>query len=287
MTSQRELTAVVIGGTRGIGLQLVRHFASQGYSVALCSRDNKKSKETAREIEKEFGTIVIGMGVDVTISEQCEEFASYVSSVFGSVNVLFTSAAIFGPVGDLASLDLDRWKETITANLLSLVQPIQAFLPLLINSDNCSILTMSGGGLGGSGQIENASSYIASKAAIVALVETFAKDLGKHAITINAIAPGFFPTGFMEEALRVGRDKAGESLFRDASRNSDEDFSIALHQLTTLTDFLVSKDARNITGRILSARWDTPNRILEFVENNDDIYRLRRVDEVLVRIKNV
>ena len=101
-------------------------------------------------------------------------------------------------------------------------------------------------------------------------------------ITINAIAPGFFPTDFMREAAEVGADIAGMELHSDASRLADDSVMETLRQLNTLVDFLISPQASQTTGRTLSARWDSPDKIMNS-HSSSNLFRLRRVDNDLIK----
>jgi NAD(P)-dependent dehydrogenase (short-subunit alcohol dehydrogenase family) len=141
---------------------------------------------------------------------------------------------------------------------------------------------MSGGGLGGSRPIQRATAYVASKSATVTLVEALAIELLEENITVNAIAPGFFPTSFMSEAKNVGPEVAGNDLYSDATQTADESTEESLAQLFTVVDFLMSPEASVISGRIISARWDTQEAVLD-LSKSSNAFRLRRVDEILIK----
>ena len=273
MSPFAALKIVIIGGTRGIGLELCHHLAESGHNIALCGRSSN-AEEVAQSLAQQYKITAFGQAVDATDAIGCAEFASKAANLLGGIDVLFANAAIFGPVGTIENVDISRWAETINTNTLTFINPVRAFLPYLRRSTSACILTMSGGGLGGPRPIKRASAYFASKAATVSLID--------EQITVNAIAPGFFPTDFMREAAEVGADIAGPELHSDASRQADDSVVETLRQLTTLVDFLISSDAREVTGRTLSARWDTSDKIIES-RASSNLFRLRRVDNDLIR----
>ena len=281
MSSFTALKIVMIGGTRGIGLEMCHHLAKSGHDIALCGRSSN-AEEIAQGLAKHYKITAIGRILDVVDAGSCARFASEAYKSLGGIDVLFANAAIFGPVGKLENIDVSRWAETINTNTLALINPVRAFLPYLRQSTSARILTMSGGGLGGPRPIQRASAYFASKAATVSLVEVLAEELRQNQITINAIAPGFFSTDFMHEAAEVGEEIAGVELHNDANRQADDSEVETLRQLNALVDFLISSKASLVTGRTLSARWDTPDRIMSSHES-PNLFRLRRVDNDLIR----
>lgn len=281
MSSVNALNIVMIGGTRGIGLEMCHHLAESGHNIALCGRSSN-AEEIAQDLTKQYQITALGRVVDAVDASSCAEFAAEAYKSLGGIDVLFANAAIFGPVGTIESVDISRWAETINKNTLTLINPVRAFLPYLRKSQSARILTMSGGGLGGPRPIQRASAYFASKAATVSLVEILAEELRHDQITINAIAPGFFPTDFMREAAEVGADIAGMELHSDASRLADDSVMETLRQLNTLVDFLISPQASQTTGRTLSARWDSPDKIMNS-HSSSNLFRLRRVDNDLIK----
>jgi len=281
VSSIEVLNIVVIGGTRGIGLELCHHFARSGHNVSLCGKSTN-AIDLADQLSELYQISAFGQTVDATDERSCSEFALNTGNYLGQIDVLFANAAVFGPVGVLEQIDVVRWTETIRQNTLAFVNPVRAFLPFLCESSSGRILTMSGGGLGGPQPIQNASAYFASKAAVVSLIEVLAEELMQRNITVNAIAPGFFPTDFMREALEVGPKVAGSNLHEDASRVTNDSTMETFRQLFTLVDFLISADASQVTGRTLSAKWDTPEKILRSVTSRN-MFRLRRVDNDLIR----
>ena len=138
------------------------------------------------------------------------------------------------------------------------------------------LLALSGGGIGGPRPLGRASAYTASKAAVCALVEVLAVELAGSGVTANALAPGAVPTGFMDAAADAGPGVAGDDLFAAATDTTPAE----LGGLFDLVTYLGSERSSWLSGRLLSARWDTIEsleRDRSEIERGSRL-RLRRID---------
>jgi 3-oxoacyl-[acyl-carrier protein] reductase len=197
---------------------------------------------------------------------------------FGRLDVAVANAAILGPVGAIDRIDAREWSNTLAVNVGGTAAVVRAVLPTMMAQGAGRILTMSGGGVGGPHLPSRLSAYVASKGALMLLTEALALEL-PDGVTINAIAPGAVPTGFMDEVLEVGRDVAGAALFDSVQSTSMPD----LEPLRELALYLASDEAGWLNGRCLSARWDPPSslRAVSAAGVAPSRYRLRRIDEDL------
>ena len=118
MSLSNPLNIAVIGGTRGIGLELCHHFASSGHNVALCAR-SETANDVARELHKTYGVKAYGMSINAADEVSCTEFSRESQSAIGPVDVLYANAAMFGPVGKIDAIDITRWTEVLASNTLS------------------------------------------------------------------------------------------------------------------------------------------------------------------------
>lgn len=273
--------AVVTGGTRGIGRQTVEWLAEHGYSVALCGRSATDAKTVAREIADAFGSLTLGVGVDVADAAQVSDFAEAVASVFGIPTVVVCNAAILGPVGALTVCDPVEWSYTLQVNVCGIANVVGLFARRMETIGRGKFVVLSGGGVGGPRVSPRLSAYTTSKAAVVMLVETLAEEFKEAGLQINAVAPGAMPTGFTAGILLAGPTIAGVDLFEATARNSALEGSF--HLYAELFEFLVSSESDWLTGRLLSARWETPELLRQQRSNIEasDRFRLRRIDESL------
>jgi len=169
--------AVVTGGTRGLGLEIVRAYEAAGARVIAAGRAD----------------------ADVTDPEAC---AALVDRA-GAVTVLVNNAGVLGPAGPLEDNDWEAWVETVRVNLLGTVAMCRAVLPGMRARGYGKIINLSGGGA--TAGRPNFSAYSASKTAVVRFTETLAGEL--DGIDVNAIAPGALPTDMLDEVIAAGYER--------------------------------------------------------------------------------
>lgn len=185
-------TAIITGGTRGIGKGIVEKFAMNGANVAFTFAS---SEEAAREIEKEYSVkydvIVKGYKSDASEFEQAEQLVASVLEDFGSFQILINNAGITRD-NLLMRMNEEQWNEVIRVNLNSVFNLTKASLRTFLKNKEGSIINMSSvvGVNGNAGQ----ANYSASKAGIIGFSKSTAKELGSRNIRCNVIAPGFIAT---------------------------------------------------------------------------------------------
>lgn len=266
---------VVTGAGRGIGRYTAERFGRSGATLALCSRTASDLEQVAQAVA---GTEVEARACDVADPDQVGAFAAAVRERFGRADVLVNCAGIQGPVGRLTEVDPLAWVQAIQVNLLGVVHAIRAFAPLMREAGAGRIITMSGGGLGGSSLSSRLSAYTASKAAVVSLTETLAKELADDGILINALAPGAINTGFVDAVIAAGPEVAGNDLYEATVRQRAGGDPI--EKVGDAMLFLASEASAGITGRLISAKWD-PLADVAAGPLDGDRYRLRRIDGVM------
>jgi NAD(P)-dependent dehydrogenase (short-subunit alcohol dehydrogenase family) len=265
---------VVTGASRGIGRAIALDLASHGTSVVLCARTQSELDATEAAIRDAYRVDVRSYVVDVSDVAQIAEVARRCEldlSVVGLVNC----AGVLGPVGRIDQVDMHRWLEAVTVDLVGTAAMCAALAPQMIRAGGGSIVNFSGGGVGGPGLVARISAYTASKAAVVALSESLAIEFASTGLRVNAVAPGPVPTGFMKEVLDGGPDLAGEGLYRQTVEQQDA--APALDPVLDLVRYLLSAESAHITGRFLSARWERPAD-LDAASVAGSLYTMRRID---------
>jgi len=270
--------AIITGGSQGLGKKIAEHFLMEGANVIICARDEKSLLETKTELLAiaQPGQRVLAKVCDVSSESQVNEFIKYALLHLESINSLILNAGIYGPMGPTESVDLNQWRKAIDINLFGVLLPCRAMIPYFKKNDYGKIIIISGGGA--TNPLPNISSYAASKAAVVRLMETLAEELKSWHIDVNAIAPGALVTRFTDEVIAAGPEKVGEDFF---NKNLQWKMNGATDPIlgADLTLYLASKESDGITGKLISAQWDPWSKLHEHRDQliGSDIYCLRRI----------
>jgi len=184
-------TAVITGGSRGIGKGIALRFAAEGANIALTDIvDNDVFKETVREIEA-LGVKAKGYISDASKYADAEKVIDQITIDFGTVDILVNNAGITRDTL-LMRMTEEQWDLVLTVNLKSVFNLTKAAIKPMMKQKGGSIINMSSvvGVTGNAGQ----SNYSASKAGILGFTKSVAKELGSRGVRCNAIAPGFILT---------------------------------------------------------------------------------------------
>src|SRR3984957_4931337 len=189
-------TALVTGGSRGIGAAIARSLAEAGAAVAVNYRERAgEANALGKAIAKEGGR-AIAIAADVSQSDAVAQMVQRVKSELGPIGILINNAgvAITRDIQDLSEADFDQ---TIAVNLKSVFLCTQAVLPMMRGKGWGRIINISSGAARGAGSI--GPHYNASKAGIEGLTRGYAARLVKEGITVNAVAPSLIETDMMKE----------------------------------------------------------------------------------------
>jgi 3-oxoacyl-[acyl-carrier protein] reductase len=227
--------ALVTGSTRGIGRAIAEAFAKSGGRVAIVGRDRGRAEEVATAI----GNGATGFAADVTDTATVSKLIDDVEKAFGSIDILVNNAGITRDNIVMRLKDED-WDMVQNANLRGAFAAIRAVSRGMMKKRNGRIINVASivGLIGNKGQ----ANYAASKAGLIALTKTVAKELGSRNILVNAVAPGFIETEMTAAMTPEAREALGKQ--------------IALERLGTVNDvaamvtFLASDLASYITGQV-------------------------------------
>jgi 3-oxoacyl-[acyl-carrier protein] reductase len=239
--SERELdgtVALVTGGSRGIGLAISHALAEGGARVAVVARDEARAREMAERLP---GRGHAGFGCDVGDPAQTRAAVSAVEEALGPVDILVNNAGITRDNLLLRMKD-EEFDEVITTNLKGAFNFIRAVARGMMKRRSGSIVNISSvvGLMGNPGQ----ANYAASKAGLVGLTKSVAKELAARGVRCNAIAPGFIRTDMTGE-LSESQVEGLQKLIPMGALGDPED-------VAGVTRFLVGPAARYITGQVLS-----------------------------------
>lgn len=273
----KGINALITGGSQGLGKVIAEHFLREGANVLLCARNDKELAATRDELAGKFPPQkIVARACDVSNEAQVNELADMALRDLGSVQAIVLNAGIYGPMGPTESVDLAEWRRAIDINLFGVLLPCRAFIPHFKQSGRGKIIILSGGGA--TNPLPNISSYAASKAAAVRLMETLAEELKPFQIDVNAIAPGALATRLVDEVLAAGPEKVGPAFF-EKNKQWKEKGATSPDLGASLAVYLASAESNGITGRLLSAQWDPWKSLHEHREElaKSDIYCLRRI----------
>lgn len=234
-------TAVVTGGSRGIGRAICVELAKEGANIVTCYAKGAAAAEETVALCKEYGVQAIAIQADIAEKEDVEKLFAEALKVTGTIEILVNNAGI-NRDGLLMRMSDDDFNQVIDTNLRGAFYCMRAASKLMMKKRYGRIVTISSvvGLIGNAGQVN----YAASKAGVIGMTKSLAKELGSRNVTANAIAPGFITTD-MTDALP---DAVKEQMAKEiplARMGQPEDVANAVA-------FLVSDKASYITGQVLN-----------------------------------
>jgi NAD(P)-dependent dehydrogenase (short-subunit alcohol dehydrogenase family) len=271
------INALITGASQGLGKVIAEHFLREGANIAICARNEKDLAAARGELAGKFpARKVVAKTCDVSNEMQVNEMVAFALRELGSLQALVLNAGIYGPMGPTESVDLTEWRRAIDINLFGVLLPCRAAIPHFKKAGRGKIIVLSGGGA--TNPLPNISSYAASKAAVVRLMETLAEELKPHRVDVNAIAPGALATRLVDEVLAAGPEKVGTA-FYEKNQQWKEKGATSPDLGAALAVYLASAQSDGITGKLLSAQWDPWRTLHEHREElaKTDIYCLRRI----------
>ena len=271
-------TAIITGGSHGLGLEIARAFAAAGARVLVCARDQSALERARTELESVAADpeSVATKAADVSDPAAAEGLVEVALERFSRVHVLVNNAGVYGPKGPTEDVDWKEWEQAIRVNLFGSVLCCRAVLPHFRENGYGKIIQLSGGGA--TSPLPRLSAYAASKAAVVRFAETLAEELRGTGIDVNSIAPGALNTRLLDEVLEAGPEFVGESFYERALEQRASG-GTPLELAARLAVFLASEESDGITGKLISAPWDPWAELPTHAEDlrSTDVYTLRRI----------
>ncbi|MDW4039495.1 3-oxoacyl-[acyl-carrier-protein] reductase [Staphylococcus saprophyticus] len=233
-------SALVTGASRGIGRSIAIQLAEEGYKVAVNYAGNKEKADAVVEEIKAKGVEAFAIQANVANGDEVKAMIKEVVSQFGSVDVFVNNAGITRD-NLLMRMKEQEWDDVIDTNLKGVFNCIQKVTPQMLRQKSGSIINLSSvvGAVGNPGQ----ANYVATKAGVIGLTKSAARELASRNITVNAVAPGFIVSD-MTDAL--SEELKAQMLEQIPLAKFGEDSDIA-----NTVAFLASEKAKYITGQTI------------------------------------
>jgi 3-oxoacyl-[acyl-carrier protein] reductase len=239
-----QRVALVTGGAGGIGAVVSRQLAMRGATVVVADLALDTAEATAGDL-RDKGLTAVAAGLDVTSSEAVDQAVAEITDAHGSLDILVNCAGF--PVDrPLTKMTDDEWRTVLDVCLFGTFATCRAVAPGMIERKYGRIVNISSRAyLGNPGQ----ANYSAAKAGVIGLTKSLAKELGKHGITVNAIAPGMIETPMVKAhpkfELIAERAMAENAIKR---LGLPEDVAAAVVYLASDESGFVSGDVIHVSG---------------------------------------
>jgi len=231
--------AIVTGGAQGIGKSIATQLAQAGANVVVADVMEEVAKSTAQEISQK-GSEVISIRVDVSSLSSVEEMVKKTLDKFGRIDILVNNAGITRD-GLVMRMKEEDWDLVLDINLKGAFNCIKTVSPIMMKQKSGKIVNIASivGIIGNIGQ----ANYSASKAGLIALTKTCARELASRRINVNAVAPGFIQTSMTERLPAQVKEKLSSQIpFGEIGKPEDVARAVL---------FLVSEEASYITGEVI------------------------------------
>ena len=235
-----NMSAIVTGGGRGIGASIAYRLAEFGANVAIIDNKNLEEKDSVLDKIRSLGKKGIFIQADTSVFADAEKAVNRVINEFGGLDILVNNAGI-NRDGVIWKMTEDQWDSVMDINLKGYFNYIRHAAPIFKGQNHGKIVNISSiNGLRGKfGQ----SNYSASKAGVIALTKSVARELGKYSVNVNAVAPGFIETDMTEQLPADVREAAMNEIVLNR-------FGLP-GDVADLVVFLCSDMSRHITADVI------------------------------------
>lgn len=236
-------TAIITGASQGIGACIAKRLAKDGFDIAInhypSDSDKANAENVARECQ-EFGVKAVCFPADVSKYSDCEEMVKAIKAEFGTIDVLVNNAGITKD-GLLARMSEESYDSVIAVNQKSVFNMTKHVTMIMMRQRSGHIINLASvaGLYGNPGQFN----YSASKAAIIGMTKTTAKEFGSRGITCNAVAPGFIKTPMTDKLTEAQKNAM---IAQIAMKRYGE-----VEEIAGVVSFLASSDSSYVTGQVI------------------------------------
>lgn len=240
----RSKCAIVTGGSRGVGSGIALALAKEGAKVVINYNRSAKQADELVELIKKDGGEAYAVKADLGNPDECKKLIEESEKKFGSADILINNAGVW-PTNWVQNIPLDEWNKTIDVNLTSVFLTSQAFVKYNIAKGKGGKILNVTSQAAFHGSTTGHAHYAASKAGVVALTISMAREMAQYGFNINAIALGMVETDMTSKALEKNKEYYMKRIPIGRVAQPSDIANIAL--------FLVSEPASYITGATIDA----------------------------------
>jgi 3-oxoacyl-[acyl-carrier protein] reductase len=239
-----DKTVVVTGGARGLGRAYCEALAAEGANVVAA--DIRDTQETVDSVTSAGGS-AIGVDLDVAQMDSCEAMAQAAVESFGRIDSLINNAALYGDIsgGRFDQIPDEQWNKVMNVNIKGIWQCCKACLPHIRTAGGGTIVNISS--LAATYGMPYALDYAMSKAAVIGMTRSLARELGRDWIRVNSVAPSAVLTEGTEDYMGEKREKALAVIAGNQSLRAN----LEPEDMVGTILFLVSDASRFITGQTI------------------------------------
>lgn len=232
--------AIVTGASRGIGKAIAIKLASLGASIVINYRSSESEAENVAKEVKKFGVEAMLVKADISNIEEAEKLVKEAKEKFGKIDIMVNNAGITKD-GLIMRMKEEDFDNVIRVNLKGVFNCLKSITPVMMRQKHGKIINLSSvvGISGNAGQVN----YAASKAGVIGMTKSLAKEIGSRGINVNAVAPGFIETDMT--------DKLGEKLKQEAVNNIPLKRLGKPEDVAEVVSFLASDEASYVTGQVI------------------------------------
>ena len=280
MAIKKKLNIIIFGASGSIGEYILNHFYNEGHNLLLYIRNTKKINSLKKKFKNHNSSQTIKFEqFDLTKTNDLKKKILYHKKFIKKIDIIVNASGAQGEIGNFFKLNLKKFNKTFEINFFSQIIFFRTIYPLIKKSKNLLILLFSGGGV--TNARKNFSSYVLSKIALVKLVEILSVELENKNIRINAIAPGIINSQMTRATLNQNKKNIDVKEINKIKKEIVKS-NQSLNKVVKLIEFLRSKKGLNISGKLISSRWDNYTKWdMKKIKNisNSDVFNLRRIQK--------
>jgi NAD(P)-dependent dehydrogenase (short-subunit alcohol dehydrogenase family) len=245
-------TALVTGGSKGIGFGIARSLAKEGANIAICARHEDELEEAAEKLRKK-GVQVLAVSADLTKSSDINHLLHRVTTEFESIDILVNNAGTIGQNGNFEDTSLEEWRSVFELNLFAVVELTQKVVPMMQNQGWGRIINVSSEN--GTQPYPDMIHYSASKGALDNFSKALSKQYASEGILVNTISPAFIETPLVVDMMQsiaeergISREEVIKQFLDEKRPNIELKRTGKIDEVGDVAAFLASDNASFING---------------------------------------